>query len=350
MTPSINPKRNLIRGAFWAVGTRWIIKAIGFLNTIIMARLLLPEDYGIVATATILIGLIQTFLDFGARVYLLRARLITTDEIDSAWTLSIIQGLISGTLVIILTPICIWYFNEPNLIVVMPTLGLCLLLSGATNIGTTIALKEYKFSLDFKIQTTMKLASLLFTVTAGFILRDYRALMLGIVAGYLTPIVLSYLWHPYRPRWNTSKIPDIWEVTKWLMIANVANQVLEKLDQFLAAKISNSTDFGLYNVGSDLGQLPVSEVGPAMMRAILPVLSSLKDDTERLRNAVIKTIGALNTVIWPISMGVIAVSQQATELLLGAKWSSAAVFVSAFSLISAIKTSCYPAKSYLGKR
>ena len=67
-----NPKSHLIRGAIWMVGTRWVIKALGFANTIVMARLLMPEDYGIVAMGMLAINLIQTFLDFGASTALLR--------------------------------------------------------------------------------------------------------------------------------------------------------------------------------------------------------------------------------------------------------------------------------------
>ena len=72
MAPTNNPKTNLIRGAAWTIGTRWIIKGLGFLNTVIMARLLMPEDYGIVAMGMLVVGLIQTFLDFGPGTALLR--------------------------------------------------------------------------------------------------------------------------------------------------------------------------------------------------------------------------------------------------------------------------------------
>jgi lipopolysaccharide exporter len=342
-----DPKNNLIRGAIWTVGTRWAIKGVGFLNTVIMARLLMPEDYGIVALATLTIGFVQVFLDFGARVALLRKHEVTTEEINSAWTLSLIQGIIATLLVITLTPLAADFFHEARLNIVIPILALSFLFSNAVNIGVTLALKEYNFNLDFKIQVTSKIASVIVTILAGMVLLDYRALMLGVMIGYIFPMVLSYRWHPYRPRWDTSKVSEIWAVTKWLMLANIGSYLLERIDQFAAGRISDTRGFGLYNVGADLGQLPVAEVGPAMLRAILPVLSSIQHDIERTRNAVVKTITALNTIIWALGIGFMAISTQATEVILGTKWVDATPYVAVFALVIVLKTTSAPARSFL---
>ena len=90
MKPALSLKVTLIKGAMWTVGARWAVKGIGFLNTMIMARLLLPEDYGIVGMAMLVVGLTQAFMDFGATTALLRKDAVTPDEIDSAWTLKLL--------------------------------------------------------------------------------------------------------------------------------------------------------------------------------------------------------------------------------------------------------------------
>ena len=119
----LDPKRNLIRGAAWTIGTRWGIKGLGFISTIVMARLLLPEDYGLVAMGMLVVGLIQTFVDFGPSTALLRKADVTTDEIDSAWTLSIIQGLGIGLLLMMTTPFAVAYFRETRLTFVLWSLA-----------------------------------------------------------------------------------------------------------------------------------------------------------------------------------------------------------------------------------
>lgn len=347
MAPTNNPKTNLIRGAAWTIGTRWLIKGLGFINTVIMARLLMPEDYGIVAMGMLVVGLIQTFLDFGPGTALLRKAEVTRDEIDSAWTLGIIQGIAAGLVLLLTLPIALAYFKEPRLTFVLLSLAASVAFISFSNIGLVLARKAFIYTLDFKVASVGKLASVVTTVLAGLILRDYRALVIGIIIGYTLPVFLSYLWHPYRPRWNTSKIGEIWALTKWLMVARVGQFILRKGDELIAARIGTTAQFGLYNVGSDFGQMPVGEIGPAMLKALLPVLSSLEGQLERTNQAVIKTIAAVNTVIWPIGLGFMAIATQATEIALGSKWLDAVPFVSLFALASVLQTTTSPANTLL---
>lgn len=345
-----NPKKQLIRGAAWTVGTRWIIKLLGFLNTVIMARILLPEDYGIVAMAMLAVGMVQTFIDVSPTLILLRKAELTQDEIDSSWTLRTIQGLIAGALMFLLTPVAMQYFSEPRLQYVLWAFAASVVLTSVSSIGTVLAQKEFNFLLEFKLQTISKLMSVLTTLAFGFWLGDFRALVFGIVAGYLAPLVLGYVLHPYRPQWNTSKIGEIWGMTKWLVLANMGGFILRRGDELIAGRIGSTHEFGLYNVGADFGQLPVGEVGPAMLRALLPVLSSIQQNVERTNAAVIKTIGAINCVIWPIGLGFIAVVGPATEMLLGAKWLEALPYVGAYALVSVLQTTASPAKTLLTLR
>jgi len=320
-----SPKTNLIRGA----------------------ALLMPEDYGIVAMGMLVVGLIQTFLDFGPGTALLRKAEVTRDEIDSAWTLGIIQGIAAGLVLLFTLPIALAYFKEPRLTFVLLSLAASVAFISFGNIGQILARKAFIYTLDFKIATSTKIASVLTTVIVGLILRDYRALVIGIIIGYTVPVFLSYLWHPYRPRWNTSKIGEIWALTKWLMVARVGQFILRKGDELIAARIGTTAQFGLYNVGSDFGQMPVGEVGPAMLKALLPVLSSLEGNIERTNQAVIKTIAAVNTVIWPIGLGFMAIAAQATHIALGSKWMEAVPFVSLFALASVMQTTTSPANTLL---
>lgn len=347
MSASKSPKSNLIRGAFWTVGTRWIARVMGFINTLVMARLLVPEDYGIVAMGMLVVGLIQTFLDFSPTLALMRKNQVTREEIDSAWTLRLIQGCSAGAFITLCAPLAATYFKEPRLLEILWVFAACVILASASNLAQTLALKEFNYTLDFKISIIGKLVSVITTIGFGLFLRDYRALVLGIVAGYLTPFLLSYNLHKYRPRWNTSKISEIWKLTKWILVSNVVGFLLRKTDEFIAGRIGSTAEFGIYNVGSDLGQLPVSEVGPAMQRAILPVLASIQDNVDRTKQAVLKTLSAINTVIWPIGLGFAALSLEATELILGSKWIDASPYVAVFAIIATLQSSGGPLRSYL---
>ena len=332
-----NLKLTLILGAARTVGTRLSIKGLGFMNTIIMARMLLPADYGVVAMAMLVVGLIQALMDFGATTALMRKAEVTPDEINSAWTLRIFQSVAVAILMILVAPFATGYFKEPRVEYVLWTLAACVALAGAGNIGVTLAQKQFNFALDFRLLVISKLLSVVATIGAGLYLRDYRALVIGIATGYISGFILSYAMHPYRPRWATNKISEIWAVTKWLMLAGVGGFVLRKGDELMAARIGTTTEFGLYNVGADLGQLPTAEVGPAMLRALLPVLTAIEGGTTAVNSAVLKTVSAVNTITLPIGFGFAAVAAPATALILGPAWTGAVQFVAIFAFAGAIQ-------------
>jgi O-antigen/teichoic acid export membrane protein len=329
---------------------RWSIKGLGFVNTIILARMLAPQDYGVVAMAMLIVGLIQAFLDFGVSLALIRKDVVTKDEIDSAWTLGVIQGWVIGLLLLLASPLASVYFQEPRVLNVLVVVGFCIIVSGSGNIGLVLARRELNFSLEFHQQVVCKFLGVCATIVSALFMADYRALVIGVATGYLSGFITSYLMHPYRPRWNTQKIGEIWEVTKWLTLAGIGGFLLRKSDELIAARIGSTHEFGMYNVGSDLGQLPTGELGPAMLRAFLPVLSAIQNDWQRTNSAVLKTLAAVNTITLPVGFGFAAVALPATAIVLGPNWLDAAPLVAAFAMAGTLQFAMSPLGTLLTLR
>jgi O-antigen/teichoic acid export membrane protein len=261
-----------------------------------------------------------------------------------------LQSVAVGLLLVLLAAPAAMYFKEPKVEHVLWILAVCVSVAGASNIGITLALKEFNFALDFRIQVICKVLGVVATVGAGFLLRDYRALVIGVATGYLGGFAMTYWMHPYRPRWNTSKIGEIWLVTRWLMLAGVGGFILRKGDEVMAARIGTTEDFGAYNVGADLGQLPTGEVGPAMLNAFLPVLASMRGGVDEVNAAVIKTVAAINTITFPIGLGFAAVAGPATRVILGQAWSTAAQYVAPFAIVGTLQIIQSPYRTLLTMR
>lgn len=334
-----SPKQALIRGAMWTVATRWAIKGVGFLNTVVMARLLVPADYGVVAMATLTVGLIRAFMDMGAVTALMRKHEVSKDEANAAWTLRLIQGLLGAALLAVASSWAAKYFNEPRVEIILWFLGVALVLEGASNIGLALAQKQFNFALDFKVNLMAKLCGVATTWAVGWWLGDYRALVAGIFVGSLMVFLLSYVLHPHRPVWTTRGIAQIWKHSKWLLLSNMGGFLLGRSDELIAARIGTPAQYGAYHVGGDLGRLAVSEIGPAMVRAFLPVLATIKHDIARTNAAVLKTIAATNAITLPMGLGVAAVAVPLTDLVLGPNWGQAAPFVALYSVVAVVRFS-----------
>ena len=346
MSPG-QPKRAFIKGALWTIGGRWLVRVMGVLNTLVLARILMPSDYGVVAMAMLLVGLIQAVSDMGVATALLRNKDADEQDINSAWTLRCLQGLAMAAITIAAAPVAAWFFNEPRVQGVLLILAACMALDGLGSLGWVLAQLRFDFSLDFRLQLISKASGVLAAWGTAVVIADYRALVAGIVATYVVRFFLGYALHPYRPKWTTSRISEIWRVTKWLMLSSTALFLLRRSDELIAAKIAPTASFGAYHVGSDIGRAPVGEIGPPLMKAFLPVLASFREDRERVNAVVLKTIAATSTVTMPVAIGMWSLSTLFVEVVMGSKWLEAAPFLAVYALVSLVQFAANPLSTLL---
>ena len=329
-------KHALVRGALWALAMRWSVKLIGIISTGILARYLTPQDYGIVAMAFIAVGFTEAFLTNGTAAALVRIENPDNEVINSAWTLRLIQGLLAAIVLAASAPLIAQFFKEPRVEGVLWVVSIGVAMMAFTNIGITLAFRNLQHSLEYKDVVITKFASVFCTLGSALYFKDYRALLTGIMFGFLTEIFLSYYLHSYRPKWCTSKISEIWRVSKWLLITGMGNFVLHRSDQIIAGRIADTRQFGLFNVGADIGSLPTGELGPTITRPLFPILSSLQHDWQQAKAVTLKTLSTANTITIPMGLGMAAVSTQATYVILGPQWSEAAAYVAGFAILGIV--------------
>lgn len=335
--PVEDPKASLIKGAIWALGMRWSVKGIGLLSTFILARFLAPQDYGVVALAFLVVGLVDAFLNAGSNQALVRIGNPDTDQINSAWTLRAMQGVVMALVLAVLAPFAAQYFTEPRVQNVLWIVAGGMAFMGFSNIGMALAYRDLQFGVEYRSAVFTKIISVAFTLGTALYFRDYRALVCGIMAGYVCEFFLSYRLHAYRPKWCISRIPEIWQISKWLLTTGIGNFVLKRTDQIIAGKIGNTQEYGLFTVGADIGQLPTGELGPTLTRPLFPILASMQSDWERAKSATLRTLSTVNAITIPMGFGLAAVSQEATRVLLGPQWLEAAPFVAGFAMIGVVQ-------------
>jgi O-antigen/teichoic acid export membrane protein len=202
-------QRQMIRGSMWTVGLRWSLRLTGLVNIIILARLLTPGDFGIVAIATMIVGMVEIFTQAGQTAALIRHPNPTRDHYDSAWTISVLLGLAVGVLILAFAPITTAYFREPRAHLVVEILAFRTMISGAQNIAVLNFRRNLQFDKQFWFSVTPSFVALVVTVGAAIVLKNYWALVIGLMAEQVAEFVLSYAMEPYRPRFRFNKIREI---------------------------------------------------------------------------------------------------------------------------------------------
>jgi O-antigen/teichoic acid export membrane protein len=317
----------LLRGSVWMVSMRWGIRLIGLVSVAVLARLLTPADFGIVAMALVVSGLLDTVSYAGVDLALIRSRADTSDLRDSAWTIQVMQATLVAALLLMVAPVAASYYNEPRVATVIRWLALKSFIDGFQNIGVVAFQKDLDFAKEFRFNIFSRLLNLIAAIGAAVIFRNYLALVIGMLSGSFITVAMSYVMHPYRPRFSLAKVRQLSSFSTWLLLSRVGTFLAGGSDQFIAGGIVGATALGNYNVSTQLATMPSVELVMPLRRALFPNLSRQQDDPEAFRRMVLHAFGTLAILCFALSFGLVMTADDVVPILLGPQWHEATTLV-----------------------
>jgi lipopolysaccharide exporter len=325
--PPMEAGRELARGSIWMIAMRWVIRGIGLVSTIVLARLLAPDDFGVVAMAMVAVAMLEVFTQSGSDLALLRAAEPTREHYDAAWTLEIIQAVVLAIVLFTTAPLVGGHFEDPRVTDVIRLLSLRALIGGFQNIGVVNFRRELRFGKEFQFGIVKKCATFVVTLVAAVALRNYWALVIGQVVGRAVEVGVSYVMSAYRPRLSLRRIGDLWGFSRWLILARFSRLLNRQFDRWVVGSIAGASAMGHYYVASDFASSPSDEVVLPMSRAAFPVYSRLRDDPEALVDAFRRVLSSMTAISFVMGLGMAAVAHDFVAVVLGVKWLEAAALI-----------------------
>jgi O-antigen/teichoic acid export membrane protein len=312
--------KQVAKGAIWTISFRMADRLLGLVSTLILARLLVPADFGVVAMAMTLLAMIEvvTVGEFSSAI--IQETNPTRDHYDTAWTMSAIFGLFATLLLLAGSIPTAAFFNEPRLVPVICALSVLPLLSGLFNMGCVDFRKYLNFQKDFVLQVGTKLCGLAAVLPLAFAFRSYWALVGGMIAGRFGGLVLSYALHPFRPRFSTRSARELFGFSAWLMVDNGLRFVRQRGTHLIIGRVLGSQALGLYTIAHEMSNLPTSELANPINRAVFPGYAKVRDDTAALQKGFLDVVGLIALVAVPAGLGMAAVAHLFVPAVLGPKW------------------------------
>jgi O-antigen/teichoic acid export membrane protein len=321
-------RRRMAAGFGWMVAARWSVRGIGLVSTLVLARLLSPTDFGLVAMGLITVGFVRIFAEAGQDLAIIRHLDPTPEHFDTAWTMSVCGGLLVALILFAIAPVGGWYFHEPRAVPLIRFLALAPFIEGFTNIGATAGFRRsLLFDKEFRFLVTRKFAGFAVAVPLALILRNYWALAIGVVLGRLVTVLASYWMHPYRPRLRLSKLGELWSFSAWTQLAAVAQYFGDQADQFVVGGLGGAAQMGGYNVARDVATAPTEEIVVPAARSLFPVYATLLDDRARLIRSYLDVLSVVAIIALSTGVGIAIVANDMVMVVLGSKWSAAAGLV-----------------------
>lgn len=310
----------MVRGAIWMVLFKFIDRGIGLVSTMILARLLVPEDFGLIAMAMSLVAILEVFGAFGFDMAIITNPAAERRHYDTAWTFNVLFGLVCGIALLGLAVPAAGFFQETRLVPIVLVLAAASLVQGFENIGVVAFRKELRFDKEFRFLLGKRIASFAVSIPLALVWQSYWALVAGILAGRITNVLLSYYVHPYRPRFSLAARGELIHFSKWLLLNNLLVFGRERSGDFVIGRLAGPRSLGLYSVGYELSYLPATELVAPINRAVFPAYAKLATEADRLKGYFLRVLGVIAVLALPAGVGIALTAHLFVPLLLGTKW------------------------------
>jgi O-antigen/teichoic acid export membrane protein len=321
-------EKRLARGGALMVAMKLGVKVLGFVSTMVVARILTPADYGIVAVAMGVIGILEILGEFSFDLALIRNRNATSAHYNTAWTLNLIRGVVFAIGVFLCAdPIAAWV-GSAETADLLRLLALIPLLDGLTNIGTVDFRKQFKFERELALNVLSKLIEVGAAIAAAFALRSFWALGIGIVVGRMANVALGYVMSTYRPRPDLSRWREIAGFSGWMFGYNITFALSWRLDVIVVGRLLPTSAVGFFTNAISVAALPSTELVMPIARALYPGYSLVAEDIDKLRRIYLNSLAVIAGLAIPITFGLAALAHPAVMILLGAQWRESAVLLS----------------------
>lgn len=319
--------RQSVEGTALLIATRFIVRLIGFVSVSITARLLTPEDFGLVGAASIVIGLFAILNQIGVNEYIIRTQKIDEDELQTIWTLRLIISAAIAVMIFLTAPLAASFLQEERLIEVIRALSVASLLGALQSPASSFFNRELAFGKEFFLKSADKIFIVTVTIVCAYLFRTYWALVWGMLAGAVFSIISSQVARPFKPKLTLSKSSTLGGFAFWTLMLGLNGYGVRHVDEWIAKRSTDSAGFGAYHISQDLCRLFVAEILAPAGQVFFPGVSKVQDDPDRLHEVVSRFTGAAFIVAFAVAAGISAVAAELVYLLLGYQWGQAIVYM-----------------------
>lgn len=322
----------------WKFIERLGVQGVQFIVQIILARLLIPEDYGIISLIVIIISVSNVIIQSGFTTSLIQKK--DTDELDfsSVFYVTLSISVLLYIVIYVYSPFISKFYNKPIIEPVLRVLSLNLLLGAFNSIQNTIISKTMQFK---KLVSSSMIASIL-SGTIGIILAYKNAGVWALVAQQLSSQVITVLilWFSikWRPKllFSISRVKLLFSFGANMLISGLLDVLYNNIRNLIIGKMYTASMLGIYNRGEQFPQLIVNNIDGSIQSVMLPILSDQQENKTVVKNIVRKSIRTSSFIILPIMIGMAAMAESIVKLLLTDKWLDCVEYIRIFCFTYAL--------------
>ena len=328
-------QKNVAVSVSWQLIERIFSAVIQFVLSVIIARLVLPEEYGIISVITVFITLADLLVNAGFGTALIQQKEIIEDDIVSVFTFSTVLSLLLCGLLMICAPFIADFYKEPLIRPVLQCYSLGIWPFAVYGLLRSLLMKN----LEFKKMCIVSVSALVISGIAGVLIAlagggVYALTFQSLINSVLGMCLLFFVtkWRP-RLKINRARTKNLWKYSWKLMVSNLVDTAYKSIYTLCVPKFFGNRLSGYYNYGRQIPNVIVSTLNSTMVTVMFPFFAKEQNNLEDVKNLLRKTIRSYCFVSFPIMAGIMGTADLIIYILLGTKWMPAARYLAFFCFI-----------------
>jgi O-antigen/teichoic acid export membrane protein len=307
-------------------------RGLGIISTLILARLLTPADFGIVALITIVLQFFELLVETGNQQYIVQKEEIKDSDLNTAWTMDVLIKTLLAVTVVLCSPFLANYFNAPELALALPIAALALPIRSLRTPGMMRLAREINYRPLFRLTLWQKGISFLVVVGIAFIHPSYWAIIAGSLVSAIIFAVGSYYVDDFRPKWTLSNAREQWQFSQWLLLRGVVGFTRSQIDNLMVSKFFGTTSLGGYNLVREVSLLPALSAIIPMSEPLLASIAQVKNEAQARAYRIRFSLAIMVTILAPITTFLLQYPDLTVTVLLGDKWADYSYLLQPFAL------------------
>jgi len=315
-------KSVVIKGISWVASLRYITRILTVFRISILARIFTPLQFGFYGIAFLVLNLIEILAETGINIFLVQKKENAQKYINTAWIVSIVRGTVIAVVILAVSPLVVSFFNMSGYLHLLVLISIVPFVKGFANPAVIFYQKDLKFKNEFYFKFSIFLIESLFIVFAALITREIYSIALGMLAGALAEVFISFKLINPRPvfKYEAIRIKEVFHRGKWVTVSGIFNYLFHNFDDMVVGKILGASSLGLYQMAYKISIFPISEISDVVSRVTFPVYAKIGHDRARLRKAFLKAFTLISVLSIILGIFLFVFTREVVLLVLGRNW------------------------------
>lgn len=318
-------KQEMISGIFWTAIQKYSGLIVQIIVTAILARLLSPEDFGVVAVATVLIAFFTLFTDMGIGPAIIQKQDLTQDDLNSIFSFTVWGGIVLAALFFVVAYPIGHFYKEESLVLICQLLSINLLFAAWNIVPNALINKNKRFKFIAKRTLSLQVISGIISVFAAYQGLGLYALLISPIFTAIGVFILNYRQYPlaFRYRVHTEALKKIFSYSSFQFLFNFINYFSRNLDKLIIGRYFSMHELGYYEKSYRLMMLPLQYVTNVITPVMHPILTTLQNDYVNLTEKYNKIIKLIATISFPMGIFLYFAADDIIYIVYGDRWEKA---------------------------